>query len=146
MRAKLLCMSAVLALLLPASVRVLAHHSFAAEYELKTAAWSGTVTKLEFANPHVHFYVDLKDDAGEVVNWGFELPNPEQLIRRGLTRSFLKVGDSVTVVGYPAKDALHLAMTKTVALSDGRMVFTWDYKDFGGAKSSDDGLPERQPL
>lgn len=142
MRARLLGMSAVLALLLPASVRALAHHSFAAEYEFKEAAWSGTITKLEWVTPHVHCYVDVKDESGKVVNWAFELPSPEQLARRGLTRNSLKVRDSVTIVGYPAKDRSPLAMTRTVASSDGRMVFVWDYRDFGGVKSATDGQPE----
>ena len=134
MRVRFLCILTVLAGLLP-GVPVLAHHSFAAEYDAtKPITLSGTVTKVEWLNPHTRFYVDVKDDTGKVVNWEFELGSPNQLSRRGWTRHSLNVGDAVTVDGYPAKDGAHLANVRTTKLADGRKVF---------AGSAGDGGPER---
>jgi hypothetical protein len=134
MRATCLCILAVLGGLLaapPAS----AHHSFGAEYDAnKPITLTGTVTKVEWLNPHTRFYVDVKDETGRVTNWEFELGSPNQLTRRGWTRFSLKVGDSVTVDAYLAKDGSHLANVRTAKLADGRKVF-------GG--SAGDGGPER---
>jgi hypothetical protein len=101
----------------------LAHHSFAAEFdETKPLTLKGVVTKIEWTNPHVYFYIDVKDDKGNVVNWGFESGNPGQLIRGGWTHDSLKVGDQVTVQGFAAKDGSHFVGTKMVTLADGRRV------------------------
>ena len=123
MRAKLSVLVAGLALLVPA-VPVFAHHSFEAEYDSKKPLTvSGTVTKLEWTNPHARFYVDVKDESGKVINWNFELGSPNVLRRQGWTRESLKVGDQVTVEGYMAKDASNLANARRVTLADGRKVF-----------------------
>ena len=100
---------------------VLAHHSFAAEFdETKPVTLTGVVTKVEWTNPHVYFYFDVKDDKGNVVNWGFEGGNPGQLIRSGWTRDALKVGDHLTVEGFVAKDGAHLLGARRITLADGR--------------------------
>jgi Family of unknown function (DUF6152) len=111
-------------MLLCAVVPLLAHHSFAAEYdaaqELKIA---GTVTKFEWMNPHARFYLDVKNPDGTVTNWNFELGPVNILARNGWRRDSLKVGDQVSVVANPAKDASKTANARTVTLSDGRRVF-----------------------
>jgi hypothetical protein len=110
--------------LLVTSLPVLAHHSFAAEYdEKKPINLKGTVSKVEWTNPHARFYVDVKDDAGKVTTWNFELASPNVLIRNGWTRKSLKEGDMVTVMGSQAKDGAYLANARSVVLADGRKVF-----------------------
>jgi hypothetical protein len=111
--------------LTPAAARVAAHHSFAAEYDgTKKVTLAGTVTKVEWMNPHVRFYVDVKDDGGAVTNWELTMGNPNSLLRRGWTRTLLKPGDSVVVNGYLAKDGSRLANARLVTLSDGREMYT----------------------
>jgi hypothetical protein len=110
--------------LLLASMPALAHHSFAAEYDAaKPVTLTGTVTKVEWMNPHARFYIDVKDDAGKVTNWEFELGSPNGLMRAGWTRNSLKQGDSVTVSGSLAKDGSNLANARQVTLADGKKVF-----------------------
>jgi Family of unknown function (DUF6152) len=102
----------------------LAHHSFSAEYDGdKPVQVTGTVTKVEWANPHVRFYVDVKDEQGNVVNWNIELGPPAILTRLGWRHDSLKIGDQVTVAGYLAKDGSKMANAKKVTLADGRSVF-----------------------
>ena len=99
----------------------LAHHSFAVEYDpLKPIEGSGTVTKVEWTNPHVHFFVDVKDSAGATAQWEFTMGAVNGLFRRGWTKEMLKPGDTVTVDGYLARDGSHLANARTVTLRDGR--------------------------
>jgi len=101
-----------------------AHHSFAAEFDGdKQVQLTGTVTKVEWTNPHVRFYVDVKNDQGEVVNWNIELGPPLILRHLGWRQDSLKIGDQVTVEGYPAKDHSNMANAKKVTLADGRSVF-----------------------
>ena len=110
--------------LLLAAMPALAHHSFAAEYDAaKPVTLKGTVTKVEWMNPHARFYIDVKDDAGAVTNWEFELGSPNGLMRAGWTRNSLKQGDQVSVSGSLAKDGSHLANARSVTLADGRKVF-----------------------
>jgi len=126
-------LSWIAACLLVAATPALAHHSFAAEYDNnKSLKLTGTVTKVEWQNPHARFYVDVKDDSGKVTNWEFELGSPNGLMRRGWTRNSLKPGDVITVTGYQAKDGTSLGNARTVSLADGRKVF---------AGSTDDGGP-----
>ncbi len=111
---------------------VSAHHSFAAEYDNgKPITLTGTVTKVEWMNPHARFYVDVKDPQGKVANWEFELGSPNGLMRRGWTRHSLKEGDTITVNGYRAKDGTNLANARQVELADGRKVFAGSATDGG---------------
>ena len=107
-----------------AAAPALAHHSFAAEFDRnKMVTLTGTVTKVEWANPHARFYIDVKDPSGKVNNWDFELSSPNGLMRRGWTRNSLKLGDTVTVNGWAAKNAANVANASTVTLADGKKVF-----------------------
>ena len=115
-----------------AAVPVLAHHSFAAEYDRnKPVTITGAVTKVESINPHARFHMDVKDDGGKTVNWEVELGSPAGLIRRGWTRNSLKIGESVTVAGFLAKDGSSLVNSTTVTLSDGRRVFAGSSSETG---------------
>ena len=103
---------------------VIAHHSFAAQYDAnKPVTLVGTVTKVEWTNPHARFYVDVKDDKGVVTSWNLELASPNVLRRNGWTRTSLNVGDEVTVEGSLAKNGSKMANARVVTLADGRKVF-----------------------
>ena len=118
--------------LLAAALPALAHHSFEAEYDAdKPVTLKGTVTKVEWTNPHARFYIDVKDESGNVTNWNLELASPNILMRQGWTRNSLKVGDMVTVTGSQAKDASRLANARTVTFADGRKVFAGSSTDGG---------------
>ena len=94
---------------LTAGVRVLAHHSFAAEFDgTKAIRLTGTITKVEWTNPHSYFYIDVKEENGTVVTWGCEAGAPGALTRRGFKRGDLKLGNTVIVDGYRAKDGSRL--------------------------------------
>ena len=122
MRYRIGVFAAVAALV--ATVPVVAHHSFAAEYDAnKPLTLKGTVTKVEWTNPHARFYVDVKDDSGQITNWNLELASPNVLVRNGWTRKSLNVGDEVTVQGSAAKDGSKMANARAVTLADGRRVF-----------------------
>ena len=103
---------------------VLAHHSFAAEYDAnKPITLKGTVSKVEWTNPHARFYVDVRDEKGVITNWNLELASPNVLTRNGWTRKSLNVGDEVVVEGSLAKDGSKMANARVVRLADGRRVF-----------------------
>ena len=100
-----------------------AHHSFAAQYDRnKPVTLKGTVTKLEWANPHIYFYVDVKTDDGKMEHWAVEGGAPNSLYRAGWRKDSLQVGHVVTVDGWLAKDGSKLANMRTVVLADGRQV------------------------
>ena len=116
----ILATAGLLAVAMPAA----AHHSFAAEYDAaKPVQLKGTVTKIEWTNPHARFYVDVKDADGSVVNWNLELASPNVLVRQGWTRQSLKVGDEITVSGAQAKDGSKMANARNVTLAGGKRVF-----------------------
>ena len=121
-RASILTAAAAGALLSTGSAS--AHHSFAAEFDRALPITvTGTVTKVEWMNPHARFYIDAKDDQGKIVNWDFELASPNGLMRRGWTRNSMKLGDIVTVTGHRAKNSPHVGNASTVTLANGKKLF-----------------------
>ena len=126
MRTRLTVAVASLAGLLITSVPAGAHHSFAAEYDAaKPIKLTGTVTKIEWTNPHCFFYVDVKnEESGKIENWAFELGNPNALLRNGWTPNSVKIGESVTVEGTRAKDGTLLGNARSMILtSTGQRLF-----------------------
>ena len=111
--------------LMGVSIPLLAHHSFEAEYDFnKPVTFTGVVTKMEWMNPHAHFYVDVKDEIGKVTNWNCELGAIPVLLKQGWRKDSLKAGDQVTVEGFLAKDGTRaMANARRVTLADGRRVF-----------------------
>ena len=100
-----------------------AHHSFAAEFDgSRSLRLSGTITRIEWSNPHSYFFIDVKDEKGNVANWGCEGAGPGALTRRGWKKGDVKLGDTLIVDGYPAKDGSHLIDARRVTLPDGRTV------------------------
>ena len=100
-----------------------AHHSFAAQYDRsKPVTLKGTVTKVEWANPHIYFYLDVKTEDGKVENWAVEGGAPNSLYRNGWRKDSLQAGNVVTVDGWLAKDGSKLANMRAVVLADGRQV------------------------
>jgi len=122
--------------LLAAAAPVLAHHSFAAEYDsTKTVTVKGTINKLSWVNPHAYVFVDVKDASGKVTTWAFESLSPNALSRQGWNRNSLKQGEEVTVEGYMAKDGKPLAdgsihaNSRAITRADGRKVFVGSSAD-----------------
>jgi hypothetical protein len=108
-----------------AAAPLLAHHSFAAEFDIdKSITLAGNVTKVLWTNPHVYIFIDVKNDKEEVTNWGFELGGPNSLLRAGWTRDAVRIGDLVTIDGYRAKDGSNLASARSIKLPDGRKLST----------------------
>jgi uncharacterized protein DUF6152 len=110
---------------LVAAVPLAAHHSFAAEFDAEKAVnLTGSVTKIEWMNPHVWFYLDVKEENGNVVNWGMEMGSPNGLTRSGWTRNSMKVGDIVAVEGSRARDGSNHGNARAVVLtSSGKRLF-----------------------
>jgi hypothetical protein len=104
---------------------LVAHHSETAEYDsTKPVKVTGTITKVEWLNPHVWFYVDVKDDTGKVTTWGFSNAPPGALMRRGIMKDALKIGAEVTVEGVRARDGSNNASGRRVIYADGTNAFT----------------------
>ena len=135
MKVKIAAFSAVIGLVLSAP-GVIAHHSFAAEFDAaKALTLKGIVTKIEWANPHTYFYMDVTESEGKVVNWGMEMGSPNGLMRQGWTRNTLHVGDEVTVEGSQAKDGANVGNARVVTLAaTGKRLF---------AASSQTDTPQR---
>jgi hypothetical protein len=132
MKAKLGAFVACLSLLCSGAALV-AHHSFSTEYDgNKTFKFKGTVSKVEWTNPHVRFYVDTLDEGGKMVTWNMEIASPSALARNGWTSRTLKVGDQVSVEGYAAKVAPNRGNVRSVITADGRSLF---------AGAADDNAP-----
>jgi hypothetical protein len=128
MRLRLLAMA--LGLVLATSPFLLAHHSFAAEYDAnQPVKVTGVVTRVDWTNPHIWFFVDVKDDQGKVTNWGFSGGPPGVLQRRGISKNALKTGDTVVVEGFRARDGSNNASGGRVTFADGRSVFTASNED-----------------
>ena len=101
-----------------------AHHAFAAEFDAnKPVKMKGTVTKMEWTNPHVWLHMDVKQPDGTVQNWAFEAGTPNVLFRRGFTKQSLMPGTEVIVDGYQAKDLSNKAVGKNITLPGGKRLF-----------------------
>jgi len=98
-----------------------AHHSFEVEYDpQKPVGGTGVIAKVEWTNPHMRIYVDVTDEKGAVTNWNLELGSPNSVLRRGWTRSDLKVGEKLTFKGYGGRKILTRAVAQAITLADGR--------------------------
>jgi uncharacterized protein DUF6152 len=107
-----------------AAVPLRAHHAFAAEFDsAKPVKFKGTVTKMEWLNPHVWLHIDVKEPDGKVENWAFEAGTPNVLFRRGFTKTSLLPGTEVVVDGYQAKDGTKRANGRDLTFPDGRKLF-----------------------
>jgi hypothetical protein len=121
MKARLAILVAVSAL--TAAAPALAHHSFAAEFDgQKPFRITGSLVKVEWTNPHIYFYVDVKDETGAIVKWTLSAGSPGALSRRGFKKGDLKFGDTIVVDGYLARDGSHTMDARRVTLADGRVV------------------------
>jgi hypothetical protein len=107
-----------------AAAPALAHHSFAAEFDAnKSIEITGVVTKVEWANPHTYFYIDVENDDGEYENWAIEMGSPNGLMRRGWHRNTLQIGDTVTISGSRARDDSFKGNARSVVLASGERLF-----------------------
>lgn len=113
-----------------AGAAVAAHHAFSTEYDgTKTFTIKGTVSRVQWTNPHVRFYVDVVDESGRASTWNIELASPSALARNGWTSRTLKIGDQVSVQGYAAKAAAAHGNARTVVTADGRSLFAGSAED-----------------
>jgi hypothetical protein len=109
---------------LVASAPAWAHHSFAAEYDSKQEiTLKGVITKVDWTNPHIYIYVDVKDADGHVTNWALEGYPPNTLKRTGFSRDILKIGDEITITAYKAKDASFTGAGRQITFADGTKKF-----------------------
>ena len=117
------------------AVPLLAHHSFGAEYDAtKPVTLTGVVTKIEWTNPHSHFFLDVKDKDGNVASWKFEGYPPSVLYRTGWKKDVtMKAGDTVTVFGWRARDGANWAHSREITLTSGSKLF------FGPPSGTGDG-------
>jgi hypothetical protein len=107
-----------------------AHHSFAAEFDdTKPIKMTGVIKKVEWTNPHIWFYLDVKNADGTVTTWGFSGGAPGQLMRRGILKEQLKLGETVVVEGFRAKDGSNNASGGRITFPDGRNVLTAGAQD-----------------
>jgi hypothetical protein len=125
----------IVATIIAAGMPLMAHHSFAAEFDsAKQVKLTGVVTKIDWTNPHVWFYMDVKDESGKINNWGFEMGPPHMLQGQGWTRTTMKLGDIITVQGSMAKNGSNRVNARNVTTQDGKKM---------GAASSE-GQPNQQ--
>ena len=123
----------VLVVVLLAAVPAMAHHAFSAEYDRdKPITLKGKITKVDWMNPHIYYYIDAAGPNGRVQNWAIEGSTPAGLQRRGIRRDTLKIGSSITVEGFMARDGSNHVNGRNVTFADGRRVFA----------GANDGAPE----
>ena len=116
---------------------VIAHHSFAVEYDAdKPVEGTGVITKVEWTNPHMRVYVEVTDAKGVVTTWNLELGSPNSVVRRGWTRKDIKPGDTISFKGYGGRTVLTRSVADSITLPDGR--------SFTGASGAPDA-PKREP-
>ena len=126
--------SGVWACLFVITVTAAAHHAISVEFDpARRVTFEGVVTKIEWTNPHIYFYADIKDQDGRVANWAFEAAGPNQLARLGWSRNTLKIGDRVVVVACPARGGARVASARSVVVADGQKLFAGSPFD-GGPK------------
>jgi hypothetical protein len=114
----------VIAGMLASTAPMRAHHAFAAEYDSKTVlTLTGTISKVEWTNPHVYVHIDVKDTSGKVVSWSLEGYPPNTLKRTGFPRSVLNLGDSITITAYKAKDGSNTGAGREITFKDGSKKF-----------------------
>ncbi len=102
----------------------LAHHSFAAAYDMdKPITRKGTITQVQWINPHSQVQFDVKDASGKVVNWNAEVGTPNALIRAGITKASFKTGTEIVVTGFPARDGSNRMSGRTITTPDGKPLF-----------------------
>lgn len=133
MKRRFLHVSGVMALALLPAIPVLAHHSVTAEFDSsKSFTVKATITKIEWVNPHIYMYADVKDDNGTVTNYAFEGGPPGNLRRSGILKTMFNVGDVITIEAYIAKDgSRHLGLLHAIHFADGHQIF------FGRAEDSE---------
>jgi predicted small integral membrane protein len=111
-------------IVLVSGTRLAGHHAFSSEYdENKVVTLKGTVTKIEWMNPHAKFFIDVVNPDKSVTTWEFELASPNSLTREGWDRHTLTVGDALTVSGFAAKSGKNMASTRSVTTADGKALF-----------------------
>lgn len=131
MKTHLALIAVAVALSVPAAR---AHHSFAAEFDAdKQVKLTGTVTKVQWRNPHTYFYVDVADEKGAIHNWAMELGSPNGLSRRGWTKDTLKLGETITIEGSRARDGSYKANASNVTLGNGKRLFNGSNDDDAAA-------------
>jgi hypothetical protein len=130
---KITSLVAVSGFVLASAAQLFAHHSFAAEFDAsKRVTLKGTVTKVDWRNPHIYVYLNVKDDTGKVTEWACEGGPPNVLLREGWTRNSVKEGDVVTIDGAVAKDGSKRCNSRSVNLADGRKIFAGSSEDSAG--------------
>ena len=123
--------------LLAATLPLVAHHSFAAEFDsTKAITLDGVVTKLDWMNPHIWIYLDTKDDSGTVAHWQCEGGPPNALTRQGWSKDSLKISDQVTIQGFRSKDGTNTCNARSVKLPHGKSVFAGSAEDGGPSKKA----------
>lgn len=143
-----LALGVVGGLWLLSALPVFAHHAFSAEFEKnKPVTLKGVMTKLEWMNPHIWIYLDVKETDGTVTKWQCEGGPPNSLTRKGWVRDVIKTGDELTINGYLAKDGSRTCNAATVVLPSGKAVFASSYEENeqgGTEKEIDPGAIVRQ--